>query len=107
MKKFLFLAFALLLLMPIFIKASPLSSKEKVIIYKDMTTKNFVKNTKNLDLTTVKKICTYEFCDFVVDTTKESMINTFTNNYIKSLNNDELRAELKIKGIRITKVILK
>ena len=53
----------------------------------------------------VKKICTYDYCDlFRGDSLKEG-IEIFINKYLDTINNEETKNSLKIKGVKITKVI--
>lgn len=79
---------------------------ENVVEFKDVSTLNFLDKTTNYGIEDIKKICTYDFCDFVRGETKQESLEIFVNNYLKKVDR-EVASSLKVKGIRITKIILK
>lgn len=105
MKKLLFLIFTFLLLTLVFRVNAKNASKE--ILFDDMTTKNFIAKSGYLPFHSIKKICSYDFCDYNRGENPQSLLETFTNNYLKTIKDDELKSNFKIKGIKITKIILK
>lgn len=76
-----------------------------VVSFEDVTSLNFVERTQNYNIERIKKICTYDYCDYIKGSDKLSSIEIFTKNYLKSFDK-ETAAILKVKGIRITNIVL-
>lgn len=55
----------------------------------------------------IKKICSYEFCDFFDGDSIKGRIEKFTKRYLNTINDEEIKNTLKVKGIKITKIIYK
>lgn len=55
----------------------------------------------------IKKICSYEFCDFFDGDSIKARIEKFTKRYLNTINDEEIKNTLKVKGIKITKIIYK
>lgn len=81
--------------------------KERSILLDDVNTLNIKDKVKNIDFSEIKKICSYDFCDYIDGSFFKSSINTFTNKYLNTINDEEIKKELRVKGIKITKIILK
>lgn len=105
-KKVLFIC---LIIISLLIGNITINAKENAYVkkYQDVNTLNFIKKTKNIDISQIKTICTYDYCEDIEGSTKEKSLEFFTQNYLKRIPDSDTRASLKIKGIRITKIILK
>lgn len=100
MKKIFYLLTILLLFTSISVK-----SQEKKIKFSDLNTLNFVEKINNEEFyTQIKKICTYNFCDYAKGDTINDKLYYFEESYFNFLNNDDLVSELKVKGVKITKI---
>lgn len=71
----------------------------------DISTANFKAKMGYLKLTSIKKMCSYDYCDYVRGDTFDETVEIFTRNYLRTIQDDEVRAGLRIKGIKITKLI--
>lgn len=80
--------------------------RAKKIYFNDVTTLNFVDKTSHIKSNEIKTICTYDYCDYARASTKEESIEIFTNNYLNTISDSEVKASLKIKGIKITEITL-
>ncbi len=76
------------------------------ISFDDVTTLNIIKKTENLKFQFVKEICSYEYCYSLMDSITPSSIERFTNKYLERIDDPEVKSILKVKGIKITKIIL-
>ena len=81
-------------------------SKSK-IKFNDLNTLNFIKKINNEEFfSQIKKICTYKFCDYAKGQTIEDKLYNFEISYFNTLEDEDLINELKVKGIKITKVYI-
>lgn len=76
------------------------------LIYDDLNTLNFADKMQNVRSENIRKICSYEYCDDWLGGNTKAGIETFVNRYLKTLNDEEIKNTLKVKGIKITKVII-
>lgn len=76
------------------------------LILNDVSTLNIREKLNNIDIHTIKKICTYDFCENIDGTNLIASIKRYTNKYLDTINDEEIKNELKVKGIKITKVVL-
>lgn len=106
MKKFILInsIFMLTILSMLGVSASKRDSL--VIAFDDVTTLNFNEKTAKYNIESIKKICTYDFCDYVRGQSKMESILIFTENYLKNVDR-EVAASLRVKGIKITSLELK
>lgn len=105
MKKMIFTTFLILLILFINFNTTAKSSKE--ILFDDMTTENFIAKSGYLPFNSIKKICSFDFCDYSRGENAFETLEIFTRNYLKTINDEEVKSALKVKGIKITKIILK
>lgn len=84
---------------------APLAESDEDLYFESLTTLNF-KDRKDLDYNSIKKICSYDFCDYRSGDNLQEAIEHFTMNYLKTIPDEETRSILSIKGIRITKIVL-
>lgn len=80
-------------------------AQDKEMNLENINTRNFKAKMGYLKLTSIKKICSYEYCDYVRGDSFDETIEIFTKNYLKTIEDNEVKASLRIKGIRITKLI--
>ncbi len=80
-----------------------LSNRE--VTFDDLSTKNFEKVMNGINHQEIKNICTYDFCDYAVGSSYKEILDNFVVNYFKTFDNQELKANLQIKGVKITKVV--
>ncbi len=80
-------------------------AQENEMNLENINTRNFRAKMGYLKLTSIKKICSYDYCDYVRGETFSETVEIFTRNYLSSIQDEELKANLRIKGIRITKLI--
>ena len=74
-------------------------------LYENLTTKNFLKKMKDINYQEIKGLCVYDFCDYMVGESLEEGLDNFTKSYLKTIEDEEVRASLRIMGFRITEVI--
>ncbi len=82
------------------------ANNENSISFEDVNTLNFIKKTEHINAQSIKKICSYDYCDYLIQPLTPKSLEKFTENYLKTINDEEARSILKIKGIKITKIIL-
>lgn len=80
-------------------------NEKKYIDLDNVTTNNFFEKV-NYSVNDIKELCTYDFCDYIKSQNKYEMIEIFQKNYLNTIKDDEIKSSLKIKGIKITKIIL-
>lgn len=75
--------------------------------FSDVNTLNFEQKMIDKKLEhKIKIICSYDFCEFIKGNSLKDIIYNFETNYLNTIDNIDLKNELKVKGIRITKVYL-
>lgn len=84
---------------------APLAESDEDLYFDNLTTLNFKEN-KDLDYNSIKQLCSYDFCDYISGDNLQEALEHFTLNYLKTIGDEETRSILKIKGIRITKIVL-
>jgi len=83
------------------------NSKSKIIYFNDVNTLNFTQKIVDKKLEhKIKIICSYDFCNFIKGESLTDIIFDFETNYLKTINDIDLKNEVKVKGIRITHVYL-
>ena len=81
-------------------------AKNELLILNDINTKNFREKIDFLQLSQIKQICSYDYCDYVdIDDINSNLYN-FTKKYIAMIDDEELQKMLLVKGIKITKIVL-
>lgn len=75
--------------------------------YDDVTTKNILTKFNENVLNNISKVCTYEYCDYLDVTRGEDGIFNYVSKYLKTLNDEDIKNTLKVKGVKITKIIFK
>lgn len=96
----------LLLVMSLLSFSRPARAKSQELYFDDLTTLNFYKLSNELDIYSIKKLCTYDYCDYIRGRSMPEALEIFTKNYLKTIPDEETRSILNVKGIRITKIIL-
>lgn len=76
------------------------------LAFDDLTTLNFYKRSNELDFQAIKKICSYDYCSYREGESMKEALEIFTKKYLTTIKDEETRSMLKIKGIRITKIVL-
>lgn len=84
----------------------PANSEPNELHFNDLTTMNFYRRNDELDFHSIKKLCSYDYCDYLIGDNIKEGLDIFTKNYLKTIEDEETRAILQVKGIRITKIIL-
>lgn len=79
---------------------------EHSLIFDDLTTVNFKEKLENIDIDKITKMCSYEFCDYLRGVNIEESLEMFTKKYIDRINDEEIKNTLKVKGVKITKIIV-
>ncbi len=82
------------------------ANNENSISFDDVNTINFIKKTEHINVQSIKKICSYDYCDYLMQPLTSKSIEHFTENYLHTIKDEEEKSILKIKGIKITKIIL-
>lgn len=54
----------------------------------------------------IKIICVKDYCDYLKGENIRESIDIFMKNYLKTINDEELKNTLKVKGIEVSKIIL-
>ena len=98
-------SFILTIFLGIFIVNVRALENKKTESYDDLNTLNFIAKLGYMELAKIDKICSYDYCEYRTGSSFKSMINNFTKNYLKTIQDDEVRASLRIKGIKITEVV--
>lgn len=75
------------------------------LIYNDLNTINFREKFKGEELMNIKKICSYDFCDYINTENITNSLDTFTKKYLDNIYNEDEKKMLFVKGIKITKVV--
>ncbi len=71
----------------------------------DLTTLNFYKRSNEIDFHSIKKLCSYDYCEYFTGESVKEGLSNFTKNYLRTIKDEETRAILQVQGIRITKII--
>lgn len=95
----------LLATLTVFSFYKPTNAKSDELYYEDLTTLNF-SNHDELDFHTIKKLCTYDYCNYIKGESLREALEIFTREYLKTIPDEEVKSILNVKGIRITKIIL-
>ena len=85
---------------------SPLA-KNSYSTVDNLTTLNFYEREDEFDFHNIKKLCSYEFCEYMMGETLEEGLDNFTKSYLKTISDEEVRSIIKVKGVKITKIIYK
>lgn len=104
MKKRLSIIIILLIFTAVFVYAEALPKKE--IYIDDVTTKNFLSKMGYLQTSSIETVCSYDFCSYFDGENVEHGLELFTREYLTQIDDEEVKAELRIKGIKITKVVM-
>ena len=97
---------AILIIISIFFNINVLSKSNK-ISFKRVNTLNFTNVIRSEEIYyRIKKICSYNFCDYAVGENIKDKLSNFEESYLKTIGDVDIKNELKIKGIRITSVYL-
>lgn len=104
MKKRLSIIIMLLVFTAMFVHAAAFPKKE--IYIDDVTTKNFLSKMGYLKTSTIETVCSYDFCSYFDGEDVERGLELFTKEYLTQIADEEVKAELRIKGIKITKVVM-
>lgn len=79
---------------------------EHSVLLKNISTKNIDTVLKDEDLFKVKKICSYEYCDYLRGTNIKNSMDIYIKKYLKRTPLDEeIKKTIYVKGLKITKVI--
>ena len=90
----------------LFIINSTVLAQDRTLLLSDVNTKNFVNKVTYVSLSNIKKICSYDYCEYVNTQEFENDLAGFTKKYIASISDVETQKTLLVKGIKITKIIL-
>jgi hypothetical protein len=80
-------------------------SRETTIEYDNLSTLNISNVLNEEDIRGIKYICSYDYCEFVKGLDLKKIIRVFTYKYISSIENEDIKNSLNVKGIKITKII--
>lgn len=79
---------------------------EHAVLLRDVNTKNISERLSDSDLANIKKICSYDFCDYIRGKTVKSSMDIFIKKYLKNQTiDDEIKKTIYVKGLKITKII--
>ena len=82
-------------------------SKSDGVVLNDVNTLNFEYKIKEKKLEhKIKIICSYDFCDYINGESLKDIIYNFEMKYLDTIDDIDLKNELKVKGVKITKVYL-
>lgn len=102
MKKLLYpLIFASLLLINTQVRAG-----ERVLLLNDVSTNNLDSKLSSINVSGIKKICSYDYCDYIDMNNLKASLDTYVRKYIEKVDSEEERNTILVKGIKITKIIL-
>lgn len=91
---------SLLLINIVFIK------NDHPVLLDNINTFNIVGTIKDEDLPKVKKICSYDFCDYIRSKDVKSSMELFIKKYLNQNRvDDETKKTIYVKGLKITKII--
>lgn len=85
----------------------PTYAESDELYFENLTTVNFSDKNDELDFNSIKKMCSYDYCDFITGDNIKEALEHFTQNYLRTIEDEEIKSTLLVKGIRITKIILK
>ncbi len=101
MKKFILSLFAASF---IFNASASYSNDDKVLLFGDLNTRNFIDRIEKLKLEGISYICTKDYCyDFTFESLDKNL-ESFENKYLSTIEDEEVKNTLKVKGIKITKI---
>ena len=103
LKKFLISLFIFVFLL---LLNSTVFAEERSFLLNDVSTLNFREKVKSIPLFNIKKMCSYEYCDYVNLENVNLGIEEFSKKYIATISDAEVQKTLMVKGIKITKLIL-
>ena len=89
----------------LFLISAKALNRDRAMILEDINTLNF-SNKSGVDIHSVQKICSYDFCDYIRSDNVKRAMEIFTDNYLKTIEDEEIKNTLKVKGIKITKIIV-
>lgn len=95
----------ILLLFLIFSFFVGVAAKANELEVDDLTTLTFPDRADEFDFHSIKKLCSYDYCDYMYGDTLNEGLENFTKNYLRTIKDEETRSILQVKGIRITKII--
>jgi len=72
--------------------------------FNNLNTKNFVSEMEKKGITGVYKVCSYEYCDNVDSSNLSVGIKDFFKRYLDTINDEETKKSLIVKGLKITKI---
>lgn len=81
-------------------------AQERALLLNDVNTKNFLDKVTNVPISNIKKICSYDYCDYVTTGEFNDNLINFTKKYIATISDVETQKSILVKGIKITKIIL-
>lgn len=82
------------------------TNKEHAVLFKDVNSINIIEKIKDDDLPKIKKICSYDYCDFIRGKDIRSSMDLFVKKYLKKKQCDEeTKKTIYVKGLKITKII--
>ena len=81
-------------------------NKDHTVLLKDINTNNIGEALKDEDLPKIKKICSYDFCDYIRGKTVNGSMEIFIKKYLQKYDeDDEIKKTIYVKGLKITKII--
>ncbi len=108
MKKFLgVLSIIMIGLLFVFTSVYAKDDGNKKIYFENINTLNFLTYSGYENFNEISKICSYDYCDYIASSNPEEALDIFTKKYLKNITSEEEKASIRIKGLRITEVILK
>ena len=90
----------------LFVINSTVFAKDRILLLEDVNTKNFVNKVTYISLSNIKKICSYDYCDYVNANDFNNNLDNYTKKYIATISDVETQKTILVKGIKITKIIL-
>lgn len=81
-------------------------AEQRIVLLNDVNIHNFKEKIKSISISSIKKICSYDYCDYVDLNKIDSGLTNFVKKYISTINDVEMQKTIEVKGIKITKVIL-
>lgn len=81
-------------------------SPKREMSLNDVTTKNFISKLGFLPTSLIETVCSYDYCSYFDGENVNRGLALFTEEYLSRIDSEEIRAELRIKGIKITKIVI-
>ena len=72
--------------------------------FNNLNTKNFVSEMEKRGIRGVYKVCSYEYCDNIDNENLSVGIRDFFKRYLETIQDEDIKNALSIKGLKITNI---